>query len=159
MGSGSTSALSRPALVYSLRRFEASTVYLPAPGAGGALERADYVGGDPTPVEVPLLRLDPLPVHPAGVHPRRVERHVVLELPVRREGVGVAPGDPPLATLIGEDDVEVARPALPLAERGPVRGREVLHADVLWREVVDGRVAGLEHPLGARSVGEGGPAE
>src|SRR5918992_792648 len=52
MGSGSTSALSRPALVYSLRRLEASTVYLPAPGAGGAFERADYVGCDPTPVEV-----------------------------------------------------------------------------------------------------------
>jgi hypothetical protein len=46
-------ALSRPALVYSFRRLEASTVYLPAPGAGGAFERANYVGGDPTPVEVP----------------------------------------------------------------------------------------------------------
>src|SRR5215208_3397498 len=59
IGSGSTSALSRPALVYSFRRLEASTVYLPAPGAGRTFERADYVGGDPTPVEVPFLRLGP----------------------------------------------------------------------------------------------------
>src|SRR5918995_7529674 len=131
MGSGEASVSFSPVRVYSLRsRATGSTglpAPLPAPGTGGALERADYVGGDPTPVEVPLLRFDPLLVHPAGVHPRRVERHVVLEFPVRRDGVGVTPGDPPLATLIGEDDVAVARPALPLAERGPVRGREVLH--------------------------------
>jgi hypothetical protein len=36
-----------------LRRLEASTVYLPAPGAGSTFERADYVEGDPTAVEVP----------------------------------------------------------------------------------------------------------
>src|SRR5918993_5572732 len=73
MGSGSTSALSRPALVYSLRRLDASTVYLPAPGAGGALKRADCIGGDPTPREVPFLRPDLLPSDPI-VHvldPRR----------------------------------------------------------------------------------------
>src|SRR5215210_9551664 len=58
MGSGSRSDLSSPAFVYSLRRFEASMGYLPAPGAWGAFERTDYVGGDPTPVEVPFLRLD-----------------------------------------------------------------------------------------------------
>src|SRR4030095_3214301 len=77
MGSGSRSALSRPARVYSLRRLEASTVYLPAPGAGGAFERADYVRCDPTPVEVPFLRLDLLPADPAPVHPGRVEGDVV----------------------------------------------------------------------------------
>src|ERR687893_1434720 len=115
MGSGEASVSFSPVRVYSLRSratwFTGLPAPLPAPGTGGALERADYVGGDPTPVEVPLLRLDPLPVHPAGVHPRRVERYVVLELPVHRDGVRIAPGDPPLATLIVEDDVVVACPA------------------------------------------------
>src|SRR5215204_6387851 len=58
MGSLSTSASCRPALVYSWRRLEISTLSLPAPGSRGPLERADYVGGDPTSVEVPFLRLD-----------------------------------------------------------------------------------------------------
>src|ERR671916_2251263 len=71
MGSGSTSVLSRPALVYSLRRLDASTVYLPAPGTWGAFKRADYVGGDPTPVEVPFLCLDLLPPDPIVLDPRR----------------------------------------------------------------------------------------
>src|SRR5215210_1586483 len=98
--------------------------FLPAPGAGGALEGADYLGGDPTPVEVPLLRLDLLAVHPAGVHPGRVECHVISEIPVRRDGIRVIPGGPRLFLLVG-DYVVVARPALPLAERGPVRGPQV----------------------------------
>src|SRR5215204_6183520 len=41
MGSWSTSASCNPALVYSLRRLEASTMYLPAPCSRGALERVE----------------------------------------------------------------------------------------------------------------------
>src|SRR3712207_3756883 len=82
MGSGEASVSFSPARAYSLRsRATWSTgtpAPLPAPGTGGALERPDYLRGDPTPVEAPLLRLDLLPIHPAGVHLRRVERYVVL---------------------------------------------------------------------------------
>src|SRR5918994_859711 len=99
IGSGSTSALSRPARVYSLRRLEASTMYLPAPGTGSALERAAYVRGDPTPVEIPFLRLDLLPADPAPVHPGRVEGDVVFEIGERRRRVGVEPRRPPLRAL------------------------------------------------------------
>src|SRR5215217_7714824 len=131
---------------------------LPAPGAGSALEGSDYLRSDPTAVEIPRLCLDLLAVYPAGVHRRRVERHVVFETLVRRNRAGVVPGGPRLATLVG-DDVVVARPALPLAHRGPLRGPQVLHPDVLRWDVVDRRMAGLEHPLGARRVGERHPAE
>jgi hypothetical protein len=34
--------------------------FLPDPGTGSALERPDYVGSDPTSIEVPLLRHDGL---------------------------------------------------------------------------------------------------
>src|SRR5215212_10981476 len=162
MGSEAASDSLRPARVYSLRsRATCSTEVpslLPAPGAGSALEGSDYLRGDPTAVEISRLRLDPLAVHPASVHLRRVERHVVFEAPVGRNGVGIVPSGPRLATLVG-DYVVVARTALPLAQRDPARGSQVLHPDVLRRDVVDRRVAGLEHPLGARRIGERHPAE
>src|SRR5215208_1975397 len=124
MGSGSTSALSRPALVYSLRRLEASTVYLPAPCSRGALERADYVGGDPTAVEIPFLRLDLLPPDPAPVHLGRVEGHVVFYACERRRRVGIEPRGPHLRPpFCGR--VEVAGPSLPLTVRVPCRGLQM----------------------------------
>src|SRR5215212_197005 len=162
MGSEAAPDSLRPARVYSLRsRATWSTEVpslLPAPGAGSALEGSDYLRGDPTAVEIPQLRLDLLAVYPASIHLRGVERHVLSEIPIRRNRVGVVPGGPRLATLVG-DDVVVARPALPLAHRGPLRGPQVLHPDVLRWDVVDRRMAGLEHPLGARRVGERHPAE
>src|SRR5215211_1737810 len=103
MGSWSTSASCNPALVYSLRRFEASTVYLPAPRSWGALERADYVGGDPTTVEVPFLRLDLLTPDPASFHLRRIERHVVFEGSEGRHRLRVRPGDRLFGLLLSGD--------------------------------------------------------
>src|SRR5918995_4470464 len=142
MGSGSTSALSRPALVYSLRRLEASTVYLPAPGAGGAFERADYVGCDPTPVEIPFLRLDLLPLHPTSIHPVRIECHVIFQSFELRHRVGIVPGDVLLGFrlagyLVLCGDVVVAGAALPFAVRSVGRPRQELHLNVLSRDVVD----------------------
>src|SRR5918997_573899 len=118
MGSGSRSALSRPARVYSLRRLEASTMYLPAPGAGSALERADYIRGDPTPVEVPFLRLDLLPPDPAPVHFGRVEGDVIFQFFERAHRVGIVPGCPLLGLLLAgylvvRSDVVIACTALP----------------------------------------------
>src|SRR5215210_376356 len=158
MGSRSTSASRRPALVYSWRRLEISMVSLPAPGSWSALERTDYVGGDPTPVEVPLLRLDLLPPDPARVHLRRVESHVVSEVREKRRRVRVEPCGPRLFALYRRN-VVVTGPALPLAVRAPSRGLQVLHPDVLRRDVVNGRVAGLEHALRPRSIGERYAAE
>src|SRR5215218_6557535 len=114
MGSRSTSASRRPALMYSWRRFETSMVSLPAPGSRSTLERADYVGGDPTPVEVPFLRLDLLPPDPAGVHLRRVEGDVVSEVRERWRRVRVEPRGPRLLTLFRRN-VVVAGPPLPFA--------------------------------------------
>src|SRR5215207_4652995 len=111
--------------MYSLRRLEASMLYLPAPGSRGALERADYVGGDPTPVEVPLLRLDLLPPNPAPVHPGRVEGDVVFEAGETRRWVGVKPRRPPLRPLL-YSNVVVTGPPLPLAVRAPNRGLQML---------------------------------
>src|SRR5215204_4452908 len=70
MGSGSAADSVSPARVYSLRRRAAwSTGFLlPASSTGTALERTDFLRCDPTAVESPLLRLDLLPLHPAGVH-------------------------------------------------------------------------------------------
>src|SRR5215210_5568640 len=114
MGSRSTSASRRPALMYSWRRFETSMVSLPAPGSWSALERADYVGGDPTPVEVPLLRLDLLPPDPAGIHLRRVEGYVVSEVREGRRRVRVGPRSARLLAPFRRN-VIVAGPSLPLA--------------------------------------------
>src|SRR5215213_1967289 len=138
MGSWSTSASCNPALVYSLRRLEASTVYLPAPCSRGALERADYVGGDPTAVEIPFLRLDLLPPDPAPVHLGRVEGHVVFYACERRRRVGIEPRGP----------------HLPLTVRVPCRGLQMLHPYVPLRDVVHGRVARLENAFRPRGVGE-----
>src|SRR5215204_844164 len=158
MGSGSRSALSRPALVYSLRRLEASTLYLPAPGAGGALERADNIRGDPTPVEVPFLRLDLLSPDPTSIHPVRIERHVVFEAGERRRRVGIEPRRLPLCPLFCSHVVVTGAP-LPLAVRAPGRGLQKFHPHVLGRDVVHGRVARLEDALGPRSIGERDAAE
>src|SRR5215211_485831 len=158
MGSWSTSASCNPALVYSLRRLEASTVYLPAPCSRGALERADYVRGDPTAVEVPFLRLDLLPPEPAPLHLGRVEGDVVLEAREGRRRVGIEPRGPRLRPpFCGR--VEVAGPSLPLAVRAPYQGLQMLHPYVLLRDVVHGRVARLENALCARGVGERDAAE
>src|SRR5215211_402910 len=153
MGSWSTSASCNPALVYSLRRFEASTVYLPAPCSRGALERADYVGGDPTAVEIPFLRLDLLPPDPAPVHPGRVEGHVVFYACERRRRVGVEPRRPRLRPLF-RGCVVVTRPPLPLAVRASARGLQMLHPYVLRRDVVHGRVARLEDAFRPCGIGE-----
>src|SRR5215203_3719720 len=101
-------------------RLAASTGYLPAPGSRGALERAHYVGGDPTPVEVPLLRLDFLPPHPAPVHPGRVEGDVVFQAGETRRRVGVEPRRPPLRPLFCSHVVVTGTP-LPLAVGTPAR--------------------------------------
>src|SRR5215204_2746905 len=158
IGSGSTSALSKPVLVYSLRRLEASTVYLPAPGSWGAFERADYVGGDPTPVEVTFLRLDLLPPDPASVHLGWVEGHAVLEAGERRRRVGVDPRRPHLCLLFC-GRVKVTGPSLPFAVRATMRWLQMLHPDVLLRDVVHGRMARLENPLCPCGVGERNAAE
>src|SRR5919107_1511362 len=113
MGSWSTSASCRPALVYSWRRLETSTLSLPAPSSRGTLERADYVGGDPTPVEVPFLRLDLLPPDPAPVHLRRVEGDVVSEVRERGCRVRVEPRGPRLLALFRRKVVVAGQP-LPL---------------------------------------------
>src|SRR5215212_3825945 len=152
MGSLSTSASCRPALVYSWRRLEISTLSLPAPGSRGPLERADYVGGDPTSVEVPFLRLDLLSPDPAAVHLRRVEGDVVSEVRERRRRVRVEPRGPRLLALLRRN-VVVAGPPLPFAVRTPSRGLQMLHPDVPQRDVVHGRMASLEHALRPRSVG------
>src|ERR687890_685652 len=158
MGSWSTSASCRPALVYSWRRLETSTLSLPTPSSRGTFEWADYVGGDPTPVEVPLLRLDLLPPDPAGVHLRRVEGDVVSEVRERWRRVRVGPSGPRLLALLRRN-VVVAGPPLPFAVRTPSRGLQMLHPDVIPRDVVHGRVARLEHALRPRSVGERHAAE
>src|SRR5215212_2350892 len=152
-GSGSMSASCRPTLVYSRRRLETSMLSLPAPGSRGALERADYVGGDPTPVEVSLLRLDLLPSDPAGVHLRRVEGDVVSEVRKRRRRVRVEPCGPRLLALFRRK-VVVAGPPLPFAVRTPSRGLQMLHPDVPQRDVVHGRRARLGRARRPRSVGE-----
>src|SRR5919112_209306 len=158
MGSRSKSASCRPALVYSWRRLETSKVSLPTPGSRGALERADYIGGDPTSVEIPLLRLDLLPPDPAPVHLRRVEGDVVSEVRERRRRVRVEPRGPRFLTLFRRN-VVVAGPPLPFAVRTPIRGLQMLHPDVPQRDVVHGRMARLEHQLRPRSVGERHAAE
>src|SRR5215213_11190276 len=144
--------------MYSLRRLEASTVYLPAPCSWGALERADYVGGDPTPVEVPFLRLDLLPPNPAPVHLGRVEGHVVFEASETRRRVRIEPRRPHLRPLFC-GHVIVTGSSLPLTVRAPNRGLQMLHPHVLGRDVVHGRVARLEDALCPRGVGERDAAE
>src|SRR5829696_1830709 len=140
IGSGSTSALSRPALVYSWRRLEASTVYLPAPGAGAAFERADYVGGDPTPVVVPFLRLDFLPPDPAPAHPGRVEGDVVFEAAETRRRVGVEARGSPLRPLFCSHVVVTGTP-LRRPVGTPKRVLQMRHPHVLGRDVVHRRMA------------------
>src|SRR5215203_2180436 len=134
-------------------RLAASTGYLPAPGSRGTLERANYVGGDPTPVEVSLLRLDFLPPHPAPVHPGRVERDVVFQARKRGRRIWIEPGGPRFFS-IRRHDIVVAGQALPLAVRASTRGFQMLHPYVFLRDVVDGRVACLENALRPRGVGE-----
>src|SRR5215210_2438616 len=153
MGSGSMSASRRPARVYCLRRAETSTVYLPAPGARGALEGACDVGCDPTPVEVPRLCLDLLSPHPASVHLRRVESNVISEARKRRRRVRVEPGGPRLPPLLGHH-VVVAGASLPLAVRAPGGRLEMLHPYVLLRDVVHGRMARLQDAFRPGGVGE-----
>ena len=74
------------------------------------------------------------------------------------EGVGVEPGGG-RGSAAAHGDVVVAGHALPLAA-GPLSAlREEIHADVRGRQVVDGRMAGLQHPLGAAGVGQGHAVE
>src|SRR5215217_814910 len=152
MGSGYMSASCRPARVYSLRRIEASTVYLPAPRAWAALERTYDLGGDPTPVEVSLLRLDLLPPDPATVHPRWVEGDVASEARERRRRVRVVPGGTRFLPLLGHYVVVAGKP-FPLAERAPGGRFQMLHPYVPWRDVVHGRVARLQDTFRPRGVG------
>src|SRR5215203_612201 len=158
IGSGSRSDSSSPALVYSLRRLEASMGDLPAPGSWGAFERADYFRGDPTPVEVSLLRRDLLPPDPTRVHLGRVEGHVAFDAGERRRRAWVEPRRPRLCPILC-GHVVVTGPPLPLGVRAPVRWLQMLHPYVLWRDVAHGRVARLENPLCPRGVGERDAAE
>src|SRR5215217_2124035 len=161
VGSGWASASLRPARVYSLRSLFRSlreAKALPTRGAGAALKGAYDLGGDPAAVEAPLLRPDSLPVDPAGVHERGVEGHVVFKAREGGDRVRVGPGGPPFFSPVGLD-VVVARRPLPLAKGRAPGGLEVLHPDVLGRDVVDRRVARLQNALGARRVGERDPAK
>src|SRR5215204_6089030 len=139
-------------------------VFLPAPSSRGALEWADYVGGNPTPVEVPFLRLDLLPPNPASIHLRRIERHVIFEGSESRHRVRIRPGDPLLGLLISGDivprcNVVVAGAALPFAMRSVARLPQELHLDVLRQNVIHGWVARLEDAFCPRGVGERDTAE
>src|SRR5829696_2501230 len=131
---------------------------LPAQRAGAALKGAYDLGGDPAAVEAPLLRPDPLLIDPAGVHERRVEGYIVFKARKGGDRVRVGPGGPPFFSPVSLD-VVVARRPLPLAKGRPSGGLEVLHPDVLGRDVVDRRVTYLQNALGARRVGERDPAK
>src|SRR5215208_4443483 len=131
---------------------------LPAQRAGTALKGAYDLGGDPAAVEAPLLRPDLLPIDPAGVHERGVEGHIVFKAREGGDRVRVGPGGPRLPSPVGPDVVVVRRP-LPLAKGRAPGGLEVLHPDVLGRDVVDRRVARLQNALRTRRVGERNPAK
>src|SRR5215212_1057086 len=107
----------------------------PAQRAGRALERPDQVRRDPAAVEVALLRVDLLVVHPRRVDAAGIEREVVAQRLVARGRVGEAPGARADAAL-ADDGVEVARRALELAPGGARAARaEEVAADVAGRQV------------------------
>ncbi len=131
---------------------------LPAEGSGGAFEGAGEIGGDPATVEVAGLRDDEFVFDEALVDVVGVEGEVVGEGSEGGGGAGVGPGG-----VVGDGLADVDGPvggeAFELAEAGTARGGlEVLHADVGLRDVVDGRVGGLEDAEGAGGVGEGDAA-
>src|SRR5215208_4862449 len=88
---------------------------LPVQRAGAALKGAYDLGGDPAAIEAPLLRPDPLPLDPAGVHERGIEGHVVFKARKGGDRVRVGPGGPPLPSPVSLY-VVVARRPLPLAK-------------------------------------------
>src|SRR5215203_2420985 len=133
-------------------------VRLPAPGAGAALERTDYIGGDPTPVEVPLLRLDLLPPDPTPVHLRRIEGNIVPQVRERRRRVRVEQRGPRFLPL-SRHSLVVVGPSLPLAERTSGGRLQVLHPYIVLWDIVHRRVARLEDAFGTCGVGERYAAE
>ncbi len=98
---------------------------LPPLGAGRALHRAADLVGDPATVERPRLGPNPLTVDETTVDAPGIERHPARERLERGLRVGVGPGCLAGTALTGHH-VEIAGPALPLAETGPAGGFEKL---------------------------------
>jgi hypothetical protein len=138
---------------------------LPVAGAGRTFEGAGDIGGDPAAVEVSGLGDDAFAVYGAFVDAVGVEGDVVAEFGEIRGGLCVAPGRVGAdgvgvggeveKGIEGEVDGVVGGEAFELAKAAAVRGGlEEVHGDVGVRNVVDGRVAGLEYAEGARGFGE-----
>src|SRR2546422_2310876 len=117
----------------------------PGAGTGAALEGAGDLRRDPAAVEPAGLGDDALAVDEACVHPACVERDVVAQLGERRTRCAVGPRRV-LFDAVTAIHREVVRTALPLTERTSDGGRERVRRDVVRREVVVRRMAGLEYP-------------
>ena len=114
---------------------------------------------DPAAVEATGLGDDELVVDEARVHAAGVERDVVARAARTRRSGWRRPTRPRSSTAFAAAHGEVVRAALPLAERAALGGHERAGRDVVGREVVVRRVAGLEHAVRARRVGDGHAAE
>ncbi len=125
---------------------------------GTPLNGPDDVVGDPAAVEAALLRADRLAVDRAAVHRRRVDGDGVAQPGEGGRRVGVGPPRA-LGPQPAPDDGEVVGPALPLAHRRPGGRDERARRPVLAGEVPGRRVAGLQHPPGARRPADLDPAE
>src|SRR5207302_950987 len=123
-----------------------------------ALERPDDVRRDPSPVEAALVRLHALVVDEARVHALRIEREVITDVGERERGRRVRPRRVDCLAAVDHDGV-VARLALPLTERVVQARDEELHGDVVWREVVRGRLARLQDSVAARGLRDHRTAE
>jgi len=118
-----------------------TTVYHRASGA--TLERPDNPRGDPAAVEIAQLGLDALVIDPALIDTRGVERQISRDLCECGRGRRVAPGRV-LSPLAANIERPIFRLALELAPGTGSGGLQTWLGDILGRNIIDRRVAGLE---------------
>lgn len=137
----------------------AAAIHSPAQRSTRPFKGADHAGGDPATVKDARLRLHHLAVNGARVHPPGVERDHVTERfeAGRRLRVGPARalGHRSRATLHGE----VGGGALELAVASAWRKLESARRERCSGQVVDGRVARLEHTKRLARLSDDGTAQ
>ena len=131
----------------------------PPPGAGASFKGPDDIGGDPASVKVALLGLYALAVDEAGAYPAGVKGQIPGDGFKSWARRGVAPGHCRALRLGGLDipinglPFEFAKTALPRPDA------EKICAHVFRREVINGRVAGLQDAVGAVGLSDGDAVE
>ena len=114
-------------------------------------KRPDYVAGDPTAVESSVLRCNFFAIHQTAIHQPGIKRHMIFDRGKRWGRLWIAPGRFACG-LFAYYDVEVDGLPLPLTPRAALCRQEIFAADIRRWNVIDGRMACLQHASGAPGI-------